>query len=195
MVSCDGRWLVLAFRRREKKTDYRFKVNILISLLNKRLFKYSDGVSSTTPPGFGCFKPGSLLLPGWFLAGSLLLPGRFLTGSWRLLAGSWGVVGVDGSSWCLQLRARYLTAELRCSLSNGGSCSAARLQLLRGAGAGIPRPGEPTPPPPSPHTHPHPLPHPHPHLALQSSAVWPLCAALGNRSSSKVFVSPTLKGA
>ena len=34
----DWRRILLAFRRREKKTDYNIKVKILISLLNKRLF-------------------------------------------------------------------------------------------------------------------------------------------------------------
>ena len=34
--------ILLAFRRREKKTDYYIKVKILISLLNKRLFRSSS---------------------------------------------------------------------------------------------------------------------------------------------------------
>ena len=43
-------WFFLAFRRREKKTDYNSKVKILISLLNKRLFTSSSILAILSVP-------------------------------------------------------------------------------------------------------------------------------------------------
>ena len=55
--------ILLAFRRREKKTDYYIKVKILISLLNKRLFRSSSVPSKKQLCTLRCF----LFLPTVFL--------------------------------------------------------------------------------------------------------------------------------
>ena len=115
------------------------------------MFKYSGGVSSTRPAGFGWFKPGSRPVPGRFLAGSWPVLGWFLAGSWLVRGWLWVlcsqlVPAAQGTlSHCRAAAATFPAAQLqrRSAAAFRGNCS-------KGSGGCRCRYSQPPPPSPSP---------------------------------------------